>query len=141
MVTQTIDKPIEKLIPQPLKCDHCRRIIALYVQSEKGTQLVRGGQRVGAIWRGNMNITVKGKKLHGMPVNCPFCGFMNVIRDTPEQIAEAIRLQYNFGKPCPYHTTPDAKCTEHRPCQAFGKEWLEDCELYANYDKKVAVRK
>jgi hypothetical protein len=91
-------------------------------QQVSGTQLYKGDKPVGPKMTG-MTYTIDGKTISGIPVRCPR-GHINYILDTPEQIAEAKRLQFNFGKLCVYHDKDNIVCDQRMPCK--------NCIVYQN---------
>lgn len=103
--------------------------IIWYTQDKTGTQLWKDGKPFGAKSLG-MTYVIDGVSHTGLPV---YCGrrHLNFIEDTPEMEKERIRLQYSYGKICPYHDKVGAVCNVRYPC--------ETCVVYRNYDKKVAV--
>jgi len=106
-----------------LHCRNCHHFITWYTQDQSGSQLYRNGKPVGAKSFGNTYI-IEGRKLTGLPVQCPQCGKVTHIKDTPAQIAEAKRLQFNFEKWCIYHDKDNITCDQRLPCA--------DCIVYQN---------
>jgi hypothetical protein len=99
-------------------------------QDKDGTQLFRGGKAFGAKYFGMSFQLPDGKMVQGIPAYCDR-GHLNIIEDTPEQIAEQKRLEYNFGQLCPYHDKHGAHCNRRHPC--------EICQVWKNYKELKAT--
>jgi len=112
-----------------LFCSKCHCFITNYTQNLQGTQLIRNGKPVGARVTSN-TLVINGKPFTGYIIECSQ-GHINVIKDTPEMIAEAERLQYRFGQECFTHPRilkgDKVKCTVRMPC--------EMCRAYLDYQK------
>ncbi len=117
-----------------LHCKRCHRFVTFYAQDKDGTQLLRHGEPYGAKVRSNAWV-INGKELAGYFVRCRQCKTINVIKDTPEMIAEAERLKYNFGRLCDYHYRYGAVCDQRQPCE--GDETHKPCRPWVDFWKAV----
>jgi len=118
-------------VVKQLFCSKCHCFIANYTQDLEGTQLIKNGKPYGARCRSNTWV-IDGKKLTGFFAQCPQ-GHINVIKDTPDMIAEAERLNYNYGKVCTTHYRAlkgeKVICNVMQPCST--------CQAYLDYLKLI----